>query len=187
MRTDSAISLAELERAFGALEAEGRADMKEDGFADRDIRVERSLDCRYLGQSYEITVPFRSAGTPAAAFVDDFHRRHHRLYTYHHARRPVEVVNLRIKAVAVTPKVPLVRARAARSIDPRAALRRQPITTGKRRPDGTVYDRSRLRPGNCLPGPALVIDPESTAYLPPGYSCRVDGFLNLIIRKARSA
>jgi N-methylhydantoinase A/oxoprolinase/acetone carboxylase beta subunit len=187
MRTDAGVSLAELERAFGRLEAEGRADMKEDGFTDRDIRVERSLDCRYLGQSYEITVPFRKAGTPAAAYIDDFHRRHHRLYSYHHADRPVEIVNLRIKAVAVTPKIPLERAPAASSLDPRAPLRRQPITTGRSRREGTVYDRSRLRPGNTVSGPALVIDPESTAYLPPGYLCRVDGFLNLIIRKARPA
>jgi len=187
MRTDQAVTLTELERAFARLEAEGRADMREDGFADRDIRVDRSLDCRYLGQSYEIAVPFRSAASPAAAYVDDFHRRHHRLYSYHHAERPVEVVNLRIKAVAVTPKVRLVRGRPVRSLDPRAVLRRQPVITGQARLEGTVYDRSRLRPGNALGGPALVIDPESTTYLPPGYVCRVDGFLNLVIRKGRTA
>ena len=187
MKTDGQVSLSELAREFGRLEDEGRADMKEDGFADRDIRIERSLDCRYLGQSYEIIVPFRKAGTPAAAYIEEFHRRHRRLYSYHHARRPIEIVNLRIKAVAVTPKVPLVRAPSASSLDPRAAVRRQPITTGRTTLAGTVYDRSRLGPGNAVPGPALVIDPESTTYLPPGYLCRVDGFLNLIIRRTRPA
>ena len=88
--------------------------------------------------------------------------------------------------MAVTPKVPLVRAREVRSLEAGAAVRTQPITTSRRTLEGTVYDRSRLRPGNVLRGAALVIDPESTAYVPPGSICRVDGYLNLIIRKLRA-
>lgn len=160
--------------------------MNEDGFEDRDILIERSLDCRYLGQSYEITVPYKKARRAEAAYLRDFHRRHHKLYSYHHAGRPVEIVNLRIKAVAVTPKIPLVEERRRASLNPKAVIRKQAIITGSGVAQGTVYDRARLCPGNSMAGPALVIDPESTTYLPPGYSCRVDGFLNLIIRQTRS-
>jgi len=187
MRTAAGISVADLEREFAKLEITGRRDMREDGFKDADVQIERSLDCRYLGQSYEITVPFRRARAAGKAFLEDFHRRHQKLYTYHHADRPVEIVNLRIKAIAVTPKIPLVKERERASFDPRAVVKRQPIITGRGRVEGRVYDRSRLSPGNAVAGPSLVIDPESTSYLPPGYSARVDGFLNLIIRPARRA
>jgi N-methylhydantoinase A len=95
----------------------------------------------------------------------------------------VEIVNLRVKAVAVTPKVPLVKERGSPVMDPRAVVGRQSIVCGRSAHDGLVLDRSRLRAGNSVRGPALVIDPESTIYLPAGHAARVDGYSNLIIRK----
>jgi N-methylhydantoinase A len=159
--------------------------MKQDGFSDRDIVVEPALDCRYLGQSYEITVPFRPARTPAAAFLAGFHRRHRELYSYEHSHRAVEIVNLRVKAVAVTSKLRLRRAPVRGGGEAPAPLKRQPMTVGRRTVPGAVYLRERLHPGDAVPGPALVTDPESTTYLPPGCAARVDGFLNLIIQKGR--
>jgi N-methylhydantoinase A/oxoprolinase/acetone carboxylase beta subunit len=185
MKTDAQVTLASLEAAFRALEERSRRDMAEDGFAASDLVLERSLDCRYLGQSYEIDVPFRKARTPEAAFLESFHRRHKRLYSYRHDERPVEIVNVRIKAVAVTPKIPLERAPLSKALDPQALLRRQRIRTGRAVREGVVYDRSWLGAGNAIAGPALVIDPESTTFLPPGYTARVDRTLDLVIRKAK--
>ena len=184
MKPDSAISLADLDKEFRWLEAASLRDMAADGFAAKDVVLERSLDCRYLGQSYEIDVPFRRARTPEAAFLEAFHRRHRKLYSYRHDGRPVEIVNLRLKAVALTPKIPLVKEGRASGLEPRAVLRKQPIFFGRRSHAGAVVDRSLLRTGNRLPGPALIIDPESTTFLPPGYAARVDGYGNLIVRQA---
>jgi N-methylhydantoinase A/oxoprolinase/acetone carboxylase beta subunit len=184
MRTDAQTGLAELEKAFRGLERQARRDMAEDGFAGSDLLLERSLDCRYFGQSYEIDVPFRRAPTLSRAFLEAFHRRHKKIYSYRHDGRSVEIVNLRLKAVAVTPKLQLERRPRAASLDPRAVVKKQAIRTGRGLREGIVYDRSRLRPGNRLLGPALVIDPESTTYLPPGHRSAVDPLLNLVIRKA---
>lgn len=189
MKTDAEITLAGLEAEFRVLEAQSRRDAAEDGFAAADLVLERSLDCRYLGQSYEIDVPFRRADTPARAFLESFHRRHKRLYSYRHDTRPVEIVHLRLKAVAVTPKIPLVREAPAQACDPEARIRTQKIHTGRGFRDdrvvrdGAVYDRARLHHGHAVHGPALVIDPESTTFVPPGFAARVDAFLNLVIRK----
>jgi N-methylhydantoinase A/oxoprolinase/acetone carboxylase beta subunit len=185
MKTDAEVGLSRIESEFRALEAKSVRGMAEDGFAPGDVILERSLDCRYLGQSYEIEVPYRGAPTPSQAFLEGFHSRHKRFYSYRHDSRPVEIVNLRVRAVAVTPKIPLAREPRARSLDPKALVKRQKIHSGRSVRDGAVYDRSRLRPGNSVAGPALVIDPESTAFLPPGYRARVDALHNLIIRKTR--
>jgi N-methylhydantoinase A/oxoprolinase/acetone carboxylase beta subunit len=184
MKPAAAVSVARLEAEFRGLEAAARRDMAGDGFAAADVLLERSLDCRYLGQSYEIDVPFVRARTAGRAFLEAFHRRHAQLYSYRHDGRPVEIVNIRIKAVAVTPKVPMVRERGSFALDPKAVVRKRPVFYGKRSHEGPVLDRSRLRPGNRLPGPALVIDPESTTFLPPGHAARVDGYGNLVVRKA---
>ncbi len=183
MKTDADVTPASLAAEFRLLEARGRRDMAEDGPAGAELVLERSLDCRYLGQSYEIEVPFRPARANGPAFLEGFHRRHKRLYSYRHDRRPVEIVNLRLKAVAVTPKIPLERAPRAAGLDPRALVKTQTMQAGRRPLRGAVYDRSRLRPGNAVAGPALVIDPESTTYVPPGRRAEVDAYLNLIIRK----
>ncbi|MCX6571183.1 MAG: hydantoinase/oxoprolinase family protein [Candidatus Aminicenantes bacterium] len=184
MKPESLVTLAGLEAEFQSLEEASVRDMKGDGFAAKDIVLERSLDCRYLGQSYEIDVPYRKARTAGRAFLESFHSRHQKLYSYRHDRRPVEIVNLRVKAVAVTPKIPLVREPGRRTLDPKARIRKQPIFYGRAATEGMVIDRSRLAPNNVVRGPALVIDPESTTFLPPGYAARVDGYSNLIIRKA---
>jgi N-methylhydantoinase A/oxoprolinase/acetone carboxylase beta subunit len=186
MKTDDRISIGLLEAEFRRLEARGRREMAKDGFGASEIVLERSLDGRYFGQSYEIDVPFRRAPSLERAFLEAFHRRHKQLYSYRHDGRPVEIVNLRVKAIAVTPKVPLEREPRAGSLDRRAIVKRQPIHTGRALREGAVFDRSRLRPGNRLAGPALVIDPESTTYLPPGYRSVVDPLLNLVIRRAAS-
>ena len=167
-----------------ALEDRAGQDMLADGLDPARVTCERSLDCRYQGQSYEIEVPYRRARTVGAAFLEAFHRRHKRLYSYRHDGRPVEVVNIRVKAVAVTPKLPLVREPRAASLDPAALVRKRKIHTGRAVREGAVYDRARLRHGNAVAGPALIIDPESTTYLPPGYAARVGPYLDLVIRKA---
>jgi N-methylhydantoinase A/oxoprolinase/acetone carboxylase beta subunit len=184
MKPDSEVGVAGLEEGFRELEAASLRDMASDGFTAKDVVLVRSLDCRYLGQSYEIDVPFRRARTAGGAFLKAFHDRHEKLYSYRHDRRPVEIVNLRVKAVAVTPKVTLAKERGTPRLDPRALVGRQAVAYGRGTHSGAVLDRSRLRPGNVVRGPALVIDPESTTFLPPGYAARVDGYANLVIRKA---
>ena len=183
MKPDSEVSIDGLEKEFRKLEAVSLRDMSADGFAAKDVVLERSLDCRYLGQSYEIDVPFRKARSAGRAFLEAFHARHEKLYSYRHDRRPVEIVNLRVKAVAMTPKIPLVKERGSSVLDPRAILRKQSIFSGRRAHEGTVVDRTRLRPGNGVRGPALIIDPESTTFLPPGYAARVDAYANLVVRR----
>ena len=47
--------------------------------------------------------------------------------------------------------------------------------------DFPVFDAERLRPGNELPGPALVEAPDTTVFVHEGQRLWVDGFLNLRI------
>ena len=77
--------------AFAALEIAAAEEMAEDGFAE--ARLERSIDMRYRGQSYEITVPWERRGS--------FPEEHQRLYGYRHEGREIEAVTARVKAVAV--------------------------------------------------------------------------------------
>jgi len=177
----------ELGALFGPLERLGLKDMAEDGFRPEAVVLERSLDMRYLGQSYEINIPLKNAKTAAAALQAAFHKAHQKLYSYRHPLGQVEVVNIRLQARGVSKKVRPAKAPLRPGQEPRQALRkRQPLFYGGRKYEGAVYDRARLYPGARLHGPALVVDFGSTTFLPPGHELRVDAYLNLILGKGRA-
>jgi N-methylhydantoinase A len=44
-----------------------------------------------------------------------------------------------------------------------------------------IYDRSRLRAGNRIPGPAIITEYSATTLVPPDWSCRVDRIGNVIL------
>jgi N-methylhydantoinase A/oxoprolinase/acetone carboxylase beta subunit len=76
---------------FAELEARAAGEYADQGFAE--VVYERSIDLRYRGQSYEITVPWEQR--------DKFAELHRRLYGYDHPGREVEQVTARVKAVGV--------------------------------------------------------------------------------------
>jgi N-methylhydantoinase A len=44
-----------------------------------------------------------------------------------------------------------------------------------------IFDRERLRPGHRFAGPAIVEEYDSTTVVPPGQTCEVDAYLQLVI------
>jgi N-methylhydantoinase A len=180
LRAGDEITVAQLNLLFRPLLAEAFRDLKKEGFAQGRMRLLRFLDVRYAGQSYELTVAF------AAAFRKEFSRLHLRKYGYSDEKRPVEVVNLRVKAVGVTEKPRLVEVEF-RGKDARPArIDRRPMRFESRTYQADVYARGMLGAGNVINGPALILDYESTAVVPPSCICSVDKHGNLIIAQRRS-
>jgi len=183
LKTVENIKPKELQRHFMELEEKSVREMKEEGFKEQDINVLRFLDLRYLGQSYEITIPFRSAAKDDRIFISDFHKAHQKLYSYRHPQRAVEVVNIRIKAVGATKKIRFKKYSLKESQPEKALMKTQRISYSGKKFLAHVFKRALLHPGDRISGPALVVDYESTTFLPPSYSLNVDGFLNLIIQR----
>jgi N-methylhydantoinase A/oxoprolinase/acetone carboxylase beta subunit len=177
LKTGEAARPPALERLFASLLERARPAIRGEGFAPGRVRLFRFLDVRYVGQSYEITVPF------SRDYRRAFDAAHLRLYGYSDEKRSVEVVNLRVKAVGLTSKPALARL-PARGADPSAArVARRPMVFEGRSWPADIFRRDRLRPGHVFRGPALVCDYESTSVVAPGFVGRVDGFGNLILRQ----
>jgi len=69
-------------------------------------RFERSADLRYHGQSFELPVPVPAGPLSAddvARLREQFHAMHERAYGYAASEDPVELVNVRLAAIGVTP------------------------------------------------------------------------------------
>jgi N-methylhydantoinase A len=172
-----------LERAFRRLEARARRELAAEGH-QRRVRVRRSLELRYAGQSFELTVPIASSpnGCDPRRMLSAFHRAHRRRYGHAEPSRAVEVVALRVRAEAPGAPVRLTRLAKGDGEPRRARLERREVWFG--RPRATwAYDRAALRAGDRLRGPALVLQLDATTALPPGWQGVVDALGNLVLER----
>jgi N-methylhydantoinase A/oxoprolinase/acetone carboxylase beta subunit len=147
-----------------------------EGFSTSRIVLDRQIDVRYVGQSYEITLPF------SAAYARDFHKTHARLYGYSNVQRPLEVVAVRVRAAGITQKPKLPYTKLRRAFRPAPAQKRPGRFGGKAHAVAS-YRWAELQPGATARGPALVTGPEATAVIPPGFRFRIDGFGNVVVTR----
>jgi N-methylhydantoinase A len=118
--------------------------------------------------------------------VERFHVEHARSYGYADRERVVEIVTLRVQAVARTRR-PQRKAAAVRKGDAqKAVIATHRIFEDGQWREGVLYDRQRLRPGDRFAGPAVVVELSATTYLPGGWTAAVDGFHNLILSPRRT-
>jgi N-methylhydantoinase A len=178
------LDLAALNEAWQRMEAEALAQLAREGFTGRAVRLRRSADLRYAGQSFELTVPVEPGplGTEAVAGLERaFGAEHERTYGHRAGPdEPVELVTLRVVAQGVPdrPRVP----------DRVAADRRGGPAAGERRayfgPDsGWLAARILARGDLARPvaGPAVVEEYDATCLVPPGGRASLDEWGNIVI------
>jgi N-methylhydantoinase A len=126
-----------------------------------DVRA--AADLRYVGQSFELLVPFEDPAELAAAF----HAEHERRYGHADPDRPVELVTLR--AAAVQPG-----AAVALSATGDVERSTRTITWDGETIEAEVLTGTGLPPGTRVTGPAVIEFPETTCLVPPGWSGEAD-------------
>lgn len=167
----------EIARRFQQIEREAREGLRRDHYPPGRTEVEKQLEVRYAGQSYELTVPF------SLRFPADFKRMHEKTYGYTHGHKLLEVVNLRLR-LTIPLASHLSSRRAVGRPDQRvdiALLKEKNVWFGNQFYRTPLYERERFKPGMQFGGPAVVTEYSSTTLLPPGYTCRVDKDLNLVL------
>ena len=116
-----------------------------------------------------------------AAVRTRFFEVHEVAYGYHNPDDPVEVVNVRLTAFGRTRRGAAEAAAAGTTGAPPPDEIR-PVWFDPHAPvDTPVFDRSRLRAGTEIAGPAIVEQLDATTVVHPGDRARVDGHANLDI------
>ena len=162
----SAETLQRLRARRDEMTARARAQLAREGIADEAMRFRALLDLRYVGQSFELTLPF--SDDPAAAF----HNAHEQSYGHTLPQRAVEVVNLRLQAIGLVEKPQLT---------PEALSGQTEAPLLYERAGIAHYLREQLLPGMCIDGPALALQLDSTVWVAPGWSATVDPWHNLLL------
>ncbi len=169
--------LNDISRRFRQIEQAARAELRRDHFPPGKIRVEKQIDVRYVGQSYELMIPF------SPQFLEEFKRLHEKTYGYSHGHKPLEVVNLRLRLTVPTAArhVPQRTIRARASQIDKAVVKHKRVWFGNQFHQTPLYERDRLGRGVQFNGPAVVVEYSSTTVVPPGFCCRVDNGLNMVL------
>src|SRR5713101_3829238 len=184
----SKLDAAALQRSFDDLEKQARDQLEQDGIAADRIVVQHVADCRYLGQGYELRVDVASGaidGDWAERLRAGFHDIHEREYSRRFEESDIEIPNVRVRGIGLMPelKMPEVDHGSESAGD---ALRHEGeawflVGGGIAQVPTRYYDRSALKAGNRLDGPAIVNQYDSTTVIPPGLTAGIDRFGNVVI------
>src|SRR2546426_649040 len=181
-----------LESLFADFLVEGSARLDRDGVPASDRQMLRSVDLRYHGPSFELSIAV-PAGVLTVADVGrlraEFDAAHERAYGYAAPEDAVELVNVRLAAIGVTP-------RPRRAPLPPGARDAAKALKGTREVwfaeiggwrNTSVLDRAKLLSGNVIGGPAIVEEHDASTLVHPGWEATVDQHGNLVVRAAMEA
>ncbi|HWK68499.1 MAG TPA: hydantoinase/oxoprolinase family protein [Rhizobiaceae bacterium] len=174
---------AEIGAKLKELEAAAAKELIDEGVSAEEQAVLYQVDIRYKGQGMKLTVDITPADYDAeglAGVARRFDAEHEQLFTFA-LDAEHELVGLR--AVVQGAEKSFVNPEATREgTDPSAARTRSTriYVDGAWR-DGHIYDRGKLKPGNKVPGPAIVTEMDSTTVILPDHVGITDDVGNILI------
>jgi N-methylhydantoinase A len=141
----------------------------------KDIQVARSLNLRYKGQSYELSIPF------SENFIEHFHTSHEQNFGYSLPATPLELVSIQCSITVRRTRQPLPRMKTA-SCNLLQPITVKPVYFANTSGKIPVFLRSTLVPGQKISGPALVIDSYATILVSTSFTLEVDTLQNIILQ-----
>ncbi len=176
----SAADFNEIEKIFRQLEDEATDILKKEA-KEKEIRFERSLDMRFVGQGAETHVPLKErdfTGLKKEFVRHQFDEVYAKLYGRTYPESEVEFINFKVRASLPERLIQFPK------IDPKRKSLKQAIK-GMRNAYSpiardfipyTVYDRYRLFPNAKFQGPAIIEERESTLMVGEDARVSVDDF-----------
>jgi N-methylhydantoinase A len=141
----------------------------------KDIQVARSLNLRYKGQSYELSIPF------SENFIEHFHTSHEQNFGYSLPATPLELVSIQCSITVRRTRQPLPRMKTA-SCNLLQPITVKPVYFANTSEKIPVFLRSTMVPGQKISGPALVIDSYATILVSTSFTLEVDTLQNIILQ-----
>jgi len=161
-----------------------RASLARQGIAHDQQSVTWQADVRYQGQALLLTLDVdleRLGNEGLGVITATFDAEHGQLFSFAHGEAH-ELVNLRAIARAPRPQIREPDFAAAGKSLADALVGETGIHYQGQRHRAALYARDRLGPGQRIPGPAIVMEMDSTSLILPGCRAVVDRIGNLLIR-----
>ena len=171
------LDLGELNLILAELERDGRRIVEAAGVAAQDISVGLNIDMRYVGQGYEVRVPFtmdRLTERHIAEMRHVFEAEYRAFYGQLADGVPIEAVNWRILISGPQPQVGKAEFDEAQAASDSPVARRPVRFAPDQAPvDTPVFRRERLSASWSAEGPCIIEEAASTTVVAPSWSAGV--------------
>jgi N-methylhydantoinase A len=180
----SQVTVSQVTKLYEKLAAQAEKTVEEEGVPKEDRSLTFQADIRYSGQGLLLTVDFelddlRSKGLDVIG--DQFEEMHKQLFTFA-LDNDKELVNLRAVAQGRSADIePQKVDQGSRTPNKASIIGKSTVYMDHKDLQATLYKRSELRAGNEIPGPAILLEMDSTTVILPGYIGKVDSFGNILI------
>ena len=173
------VSPEQLDEIYSEMSAQAERELRAQGAADGEIRVERYADMRYWGQEHTVKVSLASARVDDAALralIAAFHDLHEQTYTFR-LDTPTELVNYHVTAFGrvPTPDIPTIQGDGLTLAGARKGQRLVCFDEAQFQ-EAEIYERERLPLGEAIPGPAVIEEHSATIVVFPQQTFMRDGY-----------
>lgn len=167
---------------FIELQKELEDTLRNEQVAGQSRKYIYTLDMRYYGQEYTISVDLSELEFCRERIEESFNTLYARLYGHHSPDDVVEVVNYRLTVLVSAYKTPAL----GRSTKGERQIVDKIIGTfdGKQY-ETAVFERESLSEGEYIHGPAIIVELTSTTVLPPKWELMIDESGNMVMKKRK--
>jgi N-methylhydantoinase A len=141
-----------------------------DGFDVANQRHEFTVDMRYLGQSFTLSVTCDPDTAEWDTLREGFGQRHAETFGHSDAEHDVELVNIRLVSIGLIDKPDLT---FTPERDGEPMIERRQVWFGGDWTDCPIYDRAAMAAGFELTGPAIIEEAGGTSIVPPDWRVTV--------------
>jgi N-methylhydantoinase A/oxoprolinase/acetone carboxylase beta subunit len=162
---------------FEPLVARAFDEMKSEGYSKQELAMEYALDLRYVGQSYELTIPL------TVDYQQEFHRQHQIAYGYQRLDIPLEIVNIKLRAIGsnIPPAPTPLADSGVKASDMDVVLFNRTVHFREGARGVPFYHGDELQPGYEINGPAILVCRDTTVLVVDGFWVYVDGSGNFMM------
>lgn len=172
----------ELQSAIESLIIEGKSELNQNEDI-KDVIVSCKLNLKYTGTDSTLTVNFAA---DVGAMRQEFEEQHASRYGFKQENKALVVESISVEVIQKmdTPEEPTIERTSDRPATPIATVS---MYTAGRWQDTPVFQRDDLQPGDCLAGPAIIIDRTGTNIIEPGWQAELNAKNHLILQRSTSS
>jgi len=176
----------DIEKVFGHLEQVCEQNRRGVGITQTRLRIHRSTEMRYVGQAFELEVPFpegkgRITKDIIRNVIERFHNVHQSIYQHSHPGDPVEFIAYRVVFSQEPEPMPTFSELTPGAEATPKGTRLAYFDEYNDYVDIPLYERAALVAGQKIKGPAIVEQEDTTTVIYPVQQADVDDWGNLIL------
>ena len=176
----SELDMNDVRERVDALAAQCQARLDSAGVRFSNTVQQIEFDMLYTGQTHTVVVPVAQSALDAPGLLAAFEAAYQAAFGRILDGIPVRVMNLRYARIGVRPKFDLA-VLAPQGEGSTQSLGLQRVYHAGQWWDAQRYARLELPVNSSITGPAILEQPDTTVWLEPGFTSRVDVLGNLLI------